>query len=486
MSTAVTTPSFIHSQALIGGQWISAQDKRTYPVYNPANGELIIDVPDMSTEDTRRAIEHAVKAQQTWQEQTAKERANILTKWGQLVDENKEALAQLLTLEQGKTLAQSRGEIASSVAYIDWFANEAMRINGEVLPASTTGNFEFVQKRPVGVVGAITPWNFPNSMIARKVAPALAAGCAVVIKPAEDTPLSALALAELAQQAGLPDGVLNVVTAQHGQDVGKELCSNPDVRKLSFTGSTAVGKKLYEQCAPTVKKLSLELGGNAPFIVFDDADLDVAIQGAVTMKFYNTGQACICVNRLFVHENIHDAFVDKLSQHLHTLTMGAGTDPDVTHGPVINKQAIKKITSIVDGAVEQGAHVSLGGQPKAELGENFFDFTILTQTTPEMDIFSTEIFGPVAAIYSFSTEEEVLELANRTNYGLAAYFYTKDTARIFRLSSRLEYGMVGVNTIRFVSETMPFGGVKESGLGREGSHHGIDEFLEMHYVCINS
>lgn len=477
---------FIKDKTLINGQWLEAISGKKYPVFNPATGEQIVLVPDMGQADTRLAIEKAEQAQKLWLKQTAKQRSIILKRWAQLVEAHLETLATILTLEQGKSLAEAKGEVTSSINYIDWFANEAMRVNGDVLPPSAAGNFEFVKKRAVGVVAAITPWNFPNSMIARKVAPALAAGCSVVIKPAEDTPLSALALAALAEQAGIPAGVLNVITASSGHEVGQELCANPIVRKLSFTGSTEVGKILSRQCADTVKKLSLELGGNAPFMVFDDADLDAAVQGAIAIKFYNSGQTCICANRLLVQDGIYEAFIVKLQEALGKLRLGNGLQPDSTHGPLINEKAIQKVDSIVNQAIEQGARLVQGGSYLPEIGKQFFNFTILADVTPEMDVFKTEIFGPVAAVYRFKSEEEAIRLANSTNYGLAAYAYTEDKGRIFRLSDQMEYGMLGINTARFVSETVPFGGVKESGVGREGSVHGIDEFLEMHYVCIKN
>ena len=477
---------FIKDKALINGQWLEAISGKKYPVFNPATSEQIVLVPDMGQADTRLAIEKAEQAQKLWAKQTAKQRSIILKRWAQLVETHLDTLATILTLEQGKSLAEAKGEVTSSINYIDWFANEAMRINGDVLPPSAEGNFEFVKKRAVGVVAAITPWNFPNSMIARKVAPALAAGCSVVIKPAEDTPLSALALATLAEQAGIPAGVLNVITASSGQEVGQELCANPMVRKLSFTGSTEGGKSLGRQCADTVKKLSLELGGNAPFMVFDDADLEAAVQGAIAIKFYNSGQTCICANRLLVQDGIYEAFIAKLQEALSKLRLGNGLQPDSTHGPLINEKAIQKVGSIVSKAVEQGARLVQGGSHLPEIGKQFFNFTILADVTPEMEVFKTEIFGPVAAVYRFKSEDEAIRLANSTNYGLAAYAYTEDKGRIFRLSDQMEYGMLGINTARFVSETVPFGGVKESGIGREGSVHGIDEFLEMHYVCIKN
>lgn len=476
----------IKDKAFINGEWIEAISGNKYSIFNPATNELIIDVPDMGQKDTQLAIEKAEQAQKLWAKQTAKQRSLALKRWAQLIETHKENLAILLTLEQGKSLAESKGEVTSSVNYIDWSANESMRINGDILPPSAEGNFEFVKKRAIGVVGAITPWNFPNSMIARKVAPALAAGCSVIIKPAEDTPLSALALATLAEQADIPAGVFNVITASSGHEVGLELCSNPIVKKLSFTGSTEVGKILSRQSASTIKKLSLELGGNAPFIVFDDADLDAAVQGAIAMKFYNSGQACICANRLFIQDGVYDTFILKLQAAVEKLKLGNGLDTESTNGPLINDKAVEKVKSIVQKAVDEGARLIRGGSKLPEIGKQFFDFTILVDVTPEMEIFNTEIFGPVAPIYRFTSEEEVITHANNTNYGLASYAYTKDNARIFRLSDQMEYGMLGINTTRFVSETIPFGGVKESGIGREGSVYGIEEFLEMHYVCIKN
>lgn len=476
----------IKSQAFIDGEWKGAISNKTYDVFNPATKALITSVPDMGQEDTRLAIDIAKKAQVLWRKQTAKQRSVILANWARLVEQNIESLAQILTLEQGKSLAEARGEVTSSAVYINWFASEALRINGEVLPASVPGNFEYMKKQPIGVVGAITPWNFPSSMIARKVAPALAAGCSVIIKPAEDTPLSALAIVALAQEAGVPNGAINVITASSGHEVGLELCTNSDVRKISFTGSTQVGKILSRQCADTVKKLSLELGGNAPFIVFDDADLDAAVQGAIAIKFYNSGQTCICANRLLVQKGIYAKFVEKLNAEINKLQVGNGFEKETTHGPLINHKAIDKIEGIVKTALDQGANLVRGGKTRPELEGHFYDLTILTDVTPEMEIFNTEIFGPIAAVYPFSTEEEAISLANDTTYGLAAYLYTKDSSRIFRMTEEMEYGMVGVNTARFVSETVPFGGVKESGIGREGSTHGVDEFLEMHYVCIKN
>lgn len=484
MSIPNRVTNLIHSKALINGEWVDAQSGNTFAVLNPANNELIAYVPDQAQEDTSTAIAAAHAAFPKWKALTAKERSRILKRWASLVDENLENLATLLTLEQGKALVESRAEVASSIAYIEWFANEAMRITGDTLPRSAQGNFEYMQKLPIGVVAAITPWNFPNSMIARKVAPALAAGCTVVIKPAEDTPLSALALAQLAGKAGVPVGAINVITASTGAEVGLELCNNPTVKKLSFTGSTAVGKILLEQCASTVKKLSLELGGNAPFLVFEDADLDAAVRGAIAIKFFNSGQTCICANRILVQASIYDEFLKKYNEAIDNLVQGPGLEDGVSHGPLINEKAMEKVQNLVEATIAQGATVYRGGKRIDDLGANFFEFTVISDLDRKMDIFKSEIFGPIAAVYKFESEDEAVITANDTQYGLASYIYTKDTGRIFRVSEALEYGMVGVNTSKFVSETVPFGGVKESGIGREGSSHGIDEFLEMHYVCI--
>jgi len=486
MSIPEQVAKLIRHQAYVNGQWVDAESGKTFSVVNPATNERITQVPDQGQKDTREAINAAHIALAGWKSLTPKERSTILKRWAELVSDNLESLATILTMEQGKALAEARGEVASSVAYIEWFASEAMRVTGETLPRSANGNFEYMQKLPIGVVAAITPWNFPNSMIARKVAPALAAGCTVVVKPAEDTPLSALALTKLAVEAGIPAGVINVITASSGAEVGLELSKNPTVKKLSFTGSTAVGKILLEQCASTVKKLSLELGGNAPFIVFEDADLDAAVNGAISIKFYNSGQTCVCANRLLVQESIHDEFLKKYNEAIDKLVQGYGLDDNVSHGPLINEKAITKIKDLVDLTVREGAKVYRGGDTLPHLGANFFEFTVLTDVERDMEIFRSEIFGPIAAVYKFSTEEDAVALANDTPYGLASYLYTKDAGRIFRVSEALEYGMVGVNTPRFVSETVPFGGVKESGIGREGSSHGIDEFLEMHYVCIKA
>jgi succinate-semialdehyde dehydrogenase/glutarate-semialdehyde dehydrogenase len=414
---------------------------------------------------------------------TAKERAKILRDWFTLIMAAQEDLAQLMTAEQGKPLAESRGEVVYGASFIEWFAEEGKRVYGDTIPSHKPDARIIVTKQPIGVVGAITPWNFPNAMITRKVAPALAAGCTVVVKPGEDTPLSALALAELAERAGVPAGVFNVVTAAHGAEVGGELTSNPIVRKISFTGSTPVGKLLMKQCADTVKKVALELGGNAPFIVFDDADLDAAVAGAMASKYRNAGQTCVCANRLLVQDGVYDAFAEKLAAAVNALKMGNGVETGVTQGPLINEAAAAKVDTLVKDAVAKGATVVTGGK-RAEGAGTFYEPTILTNVSKDMDCFAQEIFGPVAPLYRFSTEDEAIAMANDTQYGLAAYFYARDIGRVWRVSEGLEYGIVGINEGIISTEVAPFGGVKESGMGREGSKYGIEDFLEIKYLCM--
>ncbi|AFT70752.1 Succinate-semialdehyde dehydrogenase [NADP+] (Ssdh) [Alloalcanivorax dieselolei B5] len=484
MSAELQDSTLLCDQSLIDGVWCDARSGLAFDVKNPASSEVLAQVPDMGAVDARTAVEAAAAAFKDWRRRSARERMAILRRWHQQIIDNADDLALLLTLEQGKPLAEARAEVLSGANFVDWFAAEAMRVMGDILPPADNSRREWSTRHPIGVVAAITPWNFPSSMVTRKVAPALAAGCTVVLKPAEDTPLSALALAVLAERAGVPAGVFNVVTASHGAEVGGELTSNPQVRKLSFTGSTAVGKLLMAQCAATVKKVSLELGGNAPFLVFEDADLDEAVRGAIAIKFYNTGQTCICANRIMVHERVYDAFLERLARAVGALTLGEGTGDGVTQGPLINPAAFAKVSSLVEDAVSSGATVVTGGGGDAGLGGTFYPLTVLGDVTPAMKVFNTEIFGPVAPVYRFSDEDEAIRLANDTPYGLAAYAYTRDLGRIFRLNEQLEYGMVGVNTSRFVSETVPFGGVKESGIGREGSVYGIDEFLETRYLCL--
>ena len=454
-----------------------------FPVLNPATGETLTTVPDMTASDAEEAIAAASAALPGWQSLTAKERARLLGRWHDLIVQNQDALAALLTAEQGKPLAEARGEILFGATFIEWFAEEAKRAYGDVIPTNAQGRRLMVLKQPIGVVAAITPWNFPSAMITRKVAPALAAGCTIVVKPAEDTPLSALALELLAHEAGLPRGVFQVVTAAHAEAVADVFTSSTTVRKLSFTGSTRVGKLLMGACANTVKKVALELGGNAPFIVFDDADLDAAVAGAVLSKFRNTGQTCVSANRLLIQASVRDAFLDRLAAAVSGLTVGDGTAPDTDIGPLINHAAVEKVERLVTGAVEDGATALLGGG-RHKQGENFFEPTILTGVTPSMDISRTEIFGPVAPVMTFETEEDAVRLANETPYGLAAYFWTRDLARAWRVTEALEFGMVGVNEGMISSEAAPFGGIKESGIGREGSRYGLDEFLELKYAAM--
>jgi succinate-semialdehyde dehydrogenase/glutarate-semialdehyde dehydrogenase len=474
-------PALLRQQCYIAGQWIGADSGATHPVVNPANGKLIGTSPIMGAVETRRAIEAANAAWPAWRAKTAKERSAILRKWFELMLANVDDLALILTTEQGKPLAESKGEVTIGAWYVEWFAEEARRIYGDVIPTIGNDRRLVVIKEPVGVCVAITPWNFPSSMITRKVAPALAAGCTVVIKPAEATPFSALVLAELAHRAGFPPGVLNVITGD-ARSIGGEMCANPTVRKLSFTGSTEVGRLLMKQVAPTIKKLSLELGGNAPFIVFDDADLDAAADGAIISKFRNAGQTCVCANRLFVHDKVYDAFAAKLSDRVRALKVGPGVEAGVTQGPLIDTAALAKVEEHVADATAKGALVATGGKRHA-LGGTFYEPTVLTGVTADMKIFREETFGPIAPLIRFGSDAEVIELANRTEFGLASYFYSRDIGRIWRVAEALEYGMVGVNTGLITTEVAPFGGVKQSGLGREGSKYGIEEFVEVKYVC---
>ncbi len=475
----------LHTQAYIDGAWVDADDKATFDVLNPADNELIVSVADMGAGETRQAIEAAQAALPAWRAKTAKERANILQAWFKLILEAQEDLAQMMTIEQGKPLAEARGEVLYGASFVEWFAEEGKRLYGDVIPAHGPDKRVVVLKQPIGVIGAITPWNFPLAMITRKVAPAIAVGCTAVVKPAEDTPLTALALAELAERAGIPKGVLNIVPCNKGNApaVGGELTSNPTVRKVSFTGSTAVGKLLMKQCADQVKKVSLELGGNAPFIVFDDADLDAAVAGAIASKYRNAGQTCVCANRIFVQAGVYDAFAAKLAEAVKAFKVGTGTEDGVTQGPLINQAAIDKVQDLVEDAKAKGANVVCGGAPH-ELGGTFYQPTILTNVSTDMRIASEEIFGPVAPLYKFDSEEEVIEKANDTPYGLAAYFYARDIGRVWRVSEGLEYGIVGINEGIISTEAAPFGGVKESGIGREGSRYGVEDFVEIKYLCM--
>ncbi|EPC01471.1 hypothetical protein L861_05370 [Litchfieldella anticariensis FP35 = DSM 16096] len=474
--------SLLRQQCYIDGTWVSAADGRTVPVYNPSTGEAIGSVPSLSAQEVRSAIRAAEVAGALWAALTAKARAVILRRWFELCMEQQEALAQLLTLEQGKPLTEARGEIAYGSAFIEWFAEEAKRVYGDIIPSTGEGRRIMVLKQPVGVVAAITPWNFPNAMITRKAAAALAAGCSIVIKPASATPFSALALAELAEQAGVPKGVLNIVTGQ-ASVVGNELADNSTVRKLSFTGSTEVGKLLMERCAKTVKKVSMELGGNAPFIIFDDADLDAAVAGVMASKFRNTGQTCVCANRVFVQNGIYDAFADKLKAAVEALAVGDGFEEGITLGPLIDERAVAKVKEHIGDAVAGGAHLLTGGTAHPR-GGNFLQPAILTDVPRDALLMREETFGPVAPLIRFDSEEEAIALANDTPFGLASYFYTRDLARSWRVSEALEFGIVGLNEGIISSEVAPFGGIKESGIGREGSKYGIDDYIEIKYLCV--
>lgn len=475
--------TLLRDSAYIDGKWRAARSGARFAVKNPATGEVIAEVADLLEDDVREAIEAAGRAWAGWRSKTAKERAGILRKWYELMLAAQEDLAQLMTAEQGKPLAESRGEVAYGASFIEWFAEEGKRIYGDVIPTNAPGRRIIVMKEPVGVVAAITPWNFPNAMITRKVGPALAAGCPAVIKPSSLTPLSALALAELAHRAGLPAGVFNVVTSSKSARVGKELTTNPLVRKFSFTGSTATGKQLMAQCASTVKKVSLELGGNAPFIVFDDADLDAAVTGAIASKFRNMGQTCVCANRFLVQEGVYDAFAEKLSRAVAALKVGNGAAGGVEQGPLINMDAVEKVEELIEDGVKHGAKIVQGGKRHA-LGGTYFQPTVMTGATPDMAFAREEIFGPVATLYKFKDDAEAIRLANDTEYGLACYFYSRDVGRIFRVLEGLEYGIVGVNEGIISTEVAPFGGMKESGTGREGSKYGIEGFLEIKYVAM--
>ena len=474
-------PALLETRGYVNGTWIEAPS--TFAVNDPATGEPVAEVADISVADTARAIDAADAARPGWAAMTGKERAALLRRWYELMVENADDLATILTAEMGKPWPEARGEILYGASFIEWFAEEAKRIYGDVIPGHQRDKRIMVLKQPVGVVGSITPWNFPNAMVARKVAPALAAGCTFVARPAELTPLSALAMAVLAERAGIPAGVFNVIPSTDAAGVGQELCVNPNVRKITFTGSTRVGKLLMEQGAGTIKKMSLELGGNAPFIVFDDADLDAAVEGAMIAKFRNNGQTCVCANRIYVQSGIYDAFAEKLREKVRGLTVGNGFDAGVTTGPLINEAAVTKVEAHVSDAVAKGARVTTGGT-RSNLGGTFYAPTVIRDVAPDMLVCHEETFGPLAALVPFDTEAEVIEMANDSEFGLAAYFYSRDLARVWRMAEALETGMVGVNTGLISTEVAPFGGVKQSGLGREGSKYGIEDFLEIKNVCI--
>jgi succinate-semialdehyde dehydrogenase/glutarate-semialdehyde dehydrogenase len=475
-------PTLLRQQSYINGQWCDADHGATITVTNPATGEQLGTVPKMGEAETRRAIEAANAAWPAWRKKTAKERAAILRKWNDLMLENADDLALLMTAEQGKPLAESKGEIAYAASFIEWFGEEAKRIAGETLQSPWPDRRIVVTREPVGVCAAITPWNFPAAMITRKAGPALAAGCPMVLKPAELTPFSALALAVLAERAGVPAGVFSVVTGD-SKAIGKEMTSNPTVRKLTFTGSTAVGRLLMEQCAPTIKKVSLELGGNAPFIVFDDADLDAAVEGAIASKYRNAGQTCVCANRIYVQDGIYDAFAQKLVAAVGKLKVGNGAQPGVTQGPLIEEKAVVKVEEHISDALGKGARLLAGGK-RHDLGHSFFQPTVLADVNSDMLVAHEETFGPLAPLFRFKTDEEAVALANSTEFGLAAYFYSRDIGRIWRVAEGIESGMVGVNTGLISNEIAPFGGVKQSGIGREGSTHGMDDYLVTKYICM--
>ncbi|MGF6629556.1 succinate-semialdehyde dehydrogenase/glutarate-semialdehyde dehydrogenase [Pseudomonas frederiksbergensis] len=475
-------PKLFRQQAYIDGAWADADNGQTLMVNNPATGEIIGSVPKMGATETRRAIEAADKALPAWRALTAKERANKLRKWFDLMMANQEDLARLMTLEQGKPLTESRGEIAYAASFLEWFGEEAKRVYGDMIPGHQVDKRLMVLKQPIGVTAAITPWNFPSAMITRKAGPALAAGCTMVLKPASQTPYSALALAELAERAGIPKGVFSVVTGSAGE-VGSELTGNPLVRKLTFTGSTEIGRQLMIECAKDIKKVSLELGGNAPFIVFDDADLDAAVEGALISKYRNNGQTCVCANRLYIQDGIYDAFVDKLTSAVAKLNIGNGLENGITTGPLIDAKAMAKVQEHIEDAVSKGARVVAGGKPHA-LGGTFFEPTVLVDVPRNAAVAKEETFGPLAPLFRFKDEADVIAMANDTEFGLASYFYARDLSRVFRVGEALEYGIVGVNTGIISNEVAPFGGIKASGLGREGSKYGIEDYLEIKYLCI--
>ncbi|AOF93827.1 NAD-dependent succinate-semialdehyde dehydrogenase [Sinorhizobium sp. RAC02] len=474
---------FLRDAGYVNGNWIGGNGAETFDVFNPATGEKLATLPEMGADETAAAIDAAYKVQPAWAARPAKDRSVLLRKWFDLIVANADELAAILTAEMGKPLAEAKGEILYAASYVEWYAEEAKRINGETIPAPSVDKRMLVIKQPVGVVGTITPWNFPAAMIARKVAPALAVGCTVVSKPAEQTPLSAIALAVLAEKAGIPAGAFNVILGTDGPAIGKELCFNPKVRKISFTGSTEVGRILMRQCSDQIKKVSLELGGNAPFIVFDDANIDAAVEGAMASKYRNAGQTCVCANRLYVQSNVYDAFAEKLAKKVAELSVGSGFDKGTTIGPLIEEAAIEKVEAHIADAVSKGATVVAGGK-RVEGNGTFFEPTVLKGVARGMTVAREETFGPVAPLFRFDTVEDVIEQANDTEFGLAAYFYAGDLKKVWKVAEALEYGMVGVNTGIISSEAAPFGGIKQSGLGREGSAHGADDYLEMKYVCM--
>ena len=483
LKSMLRDPDLLRDRAFLAGDWASADDGATFEVSNPARGDVILAIPDMGEAEAARAIEAAYAAQKGWAAKTAKERAQVLRKWYDLMVENADDLAAILTAEMGKPLAEAKGEILYGASFVEWFGEEAKRVYGETVPGHQADKRILVVKQPIGVATSITPWNFPNAMIARKVAPALAAGCGFVAKPAHETPLSALAMAVLAERAGVPKGLFSVITSTASAKIGKVFCSHPKVRKLTFTGSTEVGRVLLEQGARNVLKMSMELGGNAPFIVFDDADLDAAVEGAMISKYRNNGQTCVCANRLYVQSGVYDAFAEKLAAKVATMKVGDGFEEGVVAGPLITPKAVEKVEAHIADATAKGAKVLAGGHRHA-LGGTFFEPTVLTGVTREMMVASDETFGPVAPLFRFEDEADVIAQANDTIFGLASYFYARDLGRVWRVAEALEYGMVGINTGLISTEVAPFGGVKQSGLGREGSWHGIEDYLEIKYLCM--
>jgi succinate-semialdehyde dehydrogenase/glutarate-semialdehyde dehydrogenase len=484
LKSMLKRPDLVCSQAFVGGEWVDAKSGKTFDVTNPARGDVIATVTDLDRSEITQAIDAAHKSQKAWAALAAKERAKVLRKWFDLLMANQEDLAIIMTAEQGKPLVESRGEVAYGASFVEWFGEEAKRNYGETIPGHMADKRITVIKQPIGVAAAITPWNFPNAMIARKVAPALAAGCSFVVRPASLTPLSALAMAKLAEEAGVPKGVLSVVTSTKSSDVGKEFCENPIVRKLSFTGSTEVGRILLKQAADQVMKCSMELGGNAPFIVFDDADLDEAVIGAIACKFRNNGQTCVCANRIYVQAGVYDEFAAKLKVAVEALKVGDGLSDGITTGPLVEQAAVAKVQEHLDDALSKGGTILTGGKPHA-LGGLFYEPTIVTNATKDMMVSVDETFGPFAPLFKFEDEDDVIEQANDTIFGLASYFYAKDVSRVTKVAEALEYGIVGINTGIISTEVAPFGGVKQSGLGREGSHHGIEDYLEMKYICLS-
>ena len=484
LSSMLRDPDLLATKALVAGEWINADDGSTFPVMNPARGDVIAEVPDLGIAETKRAIDACKATQKAWAAKAAKERSSLLLEWYRLMIENADDLAAILTAEMGKPFLEAKGEIMYGASFVQWFAEEAKRVYGETVPGHQADKRLVVIKQPVGVVASITPWNFPNAMIARKVAPALAVGCTFVARPASETPLSALAMAVLAERAGIPKGVLSVITSTRSREIGEEFCSNPTIRKITFTGSTEVGRMLIRQSSDQIKKVSMELGGNAPFIVFDDADIDAAVEGAMISKYRNNGQTCVCANRVYVQSGIYDMFADKLAKATGTLRLGDGFEEGVNTGPLINEDAVRKVEAHIEDAVRKGARLVAGGKAHA-LGGTWFEPTVVAEVTQDMLIAHDETFGPVAPLFRFETEEEVIEMANDSIHGLASYFFSKDISRVWRVAEALEYGMVGINTGLFSTEVAPFGGVKQSGIGREGSRHGIEDYLELKYLCMS-